>query len=278
MNDEIASILEKLWAAWTDRDYPDAVSCGHVSMIYRSLCAAAGADGLHELQTLSDDTIALQAAWESLALAGPAELITPPIRLDREKVNWFSGFLEGRARVSLPEGWRQILVLDARTNQRGNIFVPLGEPKRPPYRFVGSFRVQCPINASIETAGKDVVFRVGDDTIVVPEDLLHRNMNGELYCRLSGCFTSEHFFLAVHDAFGSPHDLTCIDRSSGRLLWKSRACGSYQGAMMGKAECWVWVTATSDGRVFSFGAGTDFYVHGFDASDGKSLLHFCSSY
>jgi hypothetical protein len=273
----ISRTLEKLSdAKWNSHYRPTAQTCKYVSELYRSLFAAAAAADLETLRTIPDDSIAIQAAWESVVVTVPAEPSKEPIRLDDEKLSWFLGFLEGRARVSVPEGWRE-LILNARANRRDNIF--LGEPKSVPYHDVVADRVKCPTNASLQTSDNAVVFRIADDTITLPEKIIRRDIRGDLYFNISGCFTSERCFVTVHNDLGRPHDLVCIDRATGKLLWKSTACGCCWNVVYGGGNCWVWVVATSDGRVLVFGAESlGFYVHCFDASDGKSLLHFSSRY
>ena len=275
--EEIGRTLEKLSdAKWNSHHRPTAQTCKYVSELYRSLFAAAGATGLSTLRTIPDDSIAIQAAWESVVVTVPVELSNEPIRLDGKKLSWFLGFLEGRARVSVPEGWRE-LILNARANRRDNIFP--SEPDRGPYHDADAGSVKCPINASVEIAGDAVVYRMADDTITVPERIVNRDVNRRVCFNFSGCFTSERCFLAVHRDVACPHDVACIDRSTGKLLWKSTACGCCWHPVYGGGYCWVWLVATSDGRVFVFGAESlGFYVHCFDASDGRSLLHFSSRY
>lgn len=275
--DETASIIKKLGdAKWAGSYRPTAATCKYVSGLYRSLFAAAGPNGLSRLQSLPDDSIAIQAAWESVALTVPLEMTNEPVRLDADRLNWFVGFFEGRARVSLPKGWRE-LMLDARTNQRDNIFP--GEPKSNPYHDAVAGRVKCPTDASVNTSSDAVVFRIAADRIMIPEKIMRRAEDGGVYFNVSGCFTPERCFLAVHNDFGAPHDVACIDRSSGKLLWKSTACGSCWHPVWGSGKCWVWVVFTDDDRVFVFGAEScGFYVHAFNADDGKSLLHFSSRY
>ena len=111
---------------------------------YRLLFATAGVDGLSRLQTVHDDSIAIQSAWEEVTLTVPVKDGDRAYRPDTQKLSWFLGFLQGRARVSPPDWWRESL-LDARANRRDNIYA--GEPKLVPYRRAVIKWVNCPKNA-----------------------------------------------------------------------------------------------------------------------------------
>ncbi len=77
---------------------------------YRLLFATAGVDGLSRLQTVDDDSIAIQSAWETVTLTVPVEKGDRFYRPDTQKLSWFLGFLQGRARVSPPDWWRESLL------------------------------------------------------------------------------------------------------------------------------------------------------------------------
>jgi len=244
--------------------------------VYRLLFATAGVNGLARLQAHHDDSIAVQSAWEAVTLTEPVKDGDTVYRPNTQKLNWFLGFLEGRARLSPPDWWREA-VLDARANRRSYIYP--GEPKSLPYRRSEIGWVSCPKNASVKTTGHAVFYRVGADIIKIPEEILERCDSGELCCNLSGCFTDKHCFIAVHNDFGYPHKIACIERSSRKLVWKSTVCGCWWGMVSGQHRSWVSVVPTDDERVFVFGTATiGFYLHGFRATDGKSLVHFSSNY
>ena len=167
--------------------------------------------------------------------------------------------------------------MKSRAHRRNNIYV--GNLRSAPYHRVGVDLVNCPKNATVKKSGDAVAYRVGNDQILIPEELLRRDDLGELWCNISGAFTEKCCFLAVHLDFGTPHVIACIDRSSGEIVWKSTACGCCWGGGTGVHESWVSLVPTVDNRVFVFGAASmGFYVHGFRISDGKSLLQFSDNY
>ncbi len=130
----------------------------------------------------------------------------------------------------------------------------------------------------MERSCNSVIYRVGEDKVTIPEEIKERGDGGTFVVNVSGSFTDKYCFLAVHDDVGYPHQVGCIDRISGKLVWKSTACGTWWGNVTGGFTSWVSVVPTDDGRVFVFGAATGFYLHGFRASDGKSLVRFSSNF
>jgi hypothetical protein len=82
----------------------------------------------------------------------------------------------------------------------------------------------------------------------------------------------------VHERVGYPYDLVCIDRTTGKALWKSKVFGSWWYGASGQHMMWVTVTE-QDKRIIVFGsAGTGAHVEGFRAEDGKNLFRFSTSY
>src|SRR5579863_3779443 len=72
---------------------------------FRKLFEAVGDEGLVRLQNHAHNTIAIQTAWQRVVGGVPEEEQEDAARLDRDKLNWFVGFLEGRACVKPPEWW-----------------------------------------------------------------------------------------------------------------------------------------------------------------------------
>lgn len=84
-------------------------------------CSAAVAGGLSTLLTHPNDGIAIQAAWQEVVVTIPEKEGDQAFRPDRENLNWFLGFLEGRARIEPPKWWARSL-LDCHANRRGNVY------------------------------------------------------------------------------------------------------------------------------------------------------------
>lgn len=250
-----------------------------LSDLYRLLFTTVKEDGLSQLLVSDNHSVAVQSAWEVVAVTIPIQQTEKTYRPDQTKLHWFLGFVEGRARVSIPKWWRDIL-LDARANHRSNIYP--GEPERVPYYHASLDYVSCPKTACVEKKGGFVIYRTGEVEFKIPSDLLEADVDddGNYYGNVSGLFTDKNFFLAIHNDIGSPYDVCCFDRSSSRLVWKSRACGCFfGGGASGVHESWVAIVPAINDRVFVFGsAATGFYFHGFRVSDGQSIMRFSTSY
>ena len=107
-DEKIEAIVKRLAEVKYPYEYPE---------LYRSLFVA-GANGLTRLQTLANDSIAIQSAWEAVNLTVPLELGDRPYRPDSEKLHWFLGFLQGGARVSPPSWWREAVLTASESTQQ----------------------------------------------------------------------------------------------------------------------------------------------------------------
>lgn len=266
-SDEITRLLAK---------YDDLKYSHEYGVFYRQLFAACSESDLIALTTKRNDSIATQSAWEVATHTVPKEDGLVVYRPESGKLAWFVGFFEGRNRITLPDWWRTV-VTDARANRRDNIYP--GEPKERPYHRTEVEGVTCPINANVTENDRVVTYRAGENSVVLPEELLDRSDDGSLWCNISCAFTNEHCFVAVHDDVGYSHDVACINRKTDKIVWKSEACGCWWGGATGIHESRVTITPTDDGRVFVFGsASIGFYAHGFDASNGKTIVQFSNNY
>jgi hypothetical protein len=242
-------------------------------------CLAIGADDLPRPRTSADDSAALRAAWNTVADTVPIKQGTEQYQPDAKTLAWFLGLVEGRTRVAPPDWWRE-MVQGARAHNRHNIYL-MGRVESNPYHCVGS--LSFPADAVVEELGNTIVYRVGEEKLAIPEELLLRADRGEPYGAVSGSFTDKHLFVAVHREVPHAHDVACLKRATGQIVWKSQACGCVPPSIGGRGDAgrsstWVSVIPTADDRVFVFGAvHTGFYLHGFRASDGESLVRFSSN-
>src|SRR5439155_9296246 len=125
---------------------------------YRTLFKKVGPDGIRRLQAHPGDGIAIQAAWEEVTLTVPEKEPAQVVRPNRHKLDWFLGFLEGRARVKAPQWWSEML-LDSRANRRDNIYP--GNPTQCPYHRVGLDYASGPHDTNLKREGGKVVQRIG---------------------------------------------------------------------------------------------------------------------
>jgi hypothetical protein len=239
---------------------------------YYRLFVVAGADGLSELEQSPHDSIAIQAAWREIVLTIPRGIDGKgtEFRPDPAKVNWFLGFLAGRGRIRIPKWWSQA-VLDARAQQSHDFSFEHSDPPQPPANGT---------NETVVTTERDKFsLRVGNDSTEVPKVLLERYLDddGNLMPAIhySACFTSRNCYLAIYDGVECPFSLACFDRSTAKVVWTARACGSFPGTIL-RARVAIDV---QDDRVVAFGwaiAGLD--AEAFRADNGKNLFRFSSRF
>jgi hypothetical protein len=240
---------------------------------YRTLFKKVGAKGIRELQTHPNDGISIQAAWETVALTVPEMQQKEKVRPDRHKLDWFLGFLEGRARLKVPSWWSEV-VLDSRA--KGKIYP--GDPKESPFHKLGLDDAYGPDDTSLNREDDKVVLRIGKQSVAIPENLLHKTSDGKIYCSVSALMNPSRCCVAVYGNVGTPYKLTCIDRTTGKILWKSDVFGTWWGGSTGIHYMWVTVTEQND-RIVLFGAAsTGIHVEAFREKDGKNLFRFSSSY
>jgi hypothetical protein len=235
---------------------------------YRELFKKVGAEGLRELQTHSEDGISIQAAWEEVVLKVPEK---KSVHLDRHKLDWFLGFLEGRARLRAPSWWSDSL-LDSEAYRPNLVYVRPGMPKENPYHELGLDHFRGPHNTSLKREHEKIVLRVGKEAVPIPEDLLVKE-------NVSALMKPSHCYIAVHENVGHGYKLACIDRTSEKLVWKTDVFGTWWGDFStGPAQMWVSVTEQKE-RIVVFGAAaTGLHVEAFRAKDGKNLFRFSTSY
>ncbi|HQR08656.1 MAG TPA: hypothetical protein PLN21_17660 [Gemmatales bacterium] len=90
---------------------------------YRALFNKVGVEGLKKLQSYSDDSIALQAAWEEVELTVPISETRTAVKPDKKKLKEFLAFMEKRCRVKGPAWWTESLLnANANANRRYNIY------------------------------------------------------------------------------------------------------------------------------------------------------------
>ena len=249
--------LEKLTAAVISAESYD------VWEAYRELFTAAGKDHIPALQCHNDGSIAVQAAWQKVIgtlTEKEREEGLPP--RDKQALSRFVGFVEGRTRVAVPKWWADFIV-------KGPV-----KAKQKWYHNAGRKYVFAPKDTRITSDGDGYTLHISNDSVKLPDSILRKADSGELVCRVSGLFTQKHCFVAVHDGVGFSHDVACVDRTTGKLVWVSKACGCWIGGASGVHESWVTVTH-QHGQVVIFGASwTGFYMHSFDPVTGKSRFKF----
>jgi hypothetical protein len=243
---------------------------------FRMLFEGASARELADMQVAPQDSIAIQAAWQVVNLTVPVQPyeggLEKAYRPDRDKLNRFIGFLEGRTHARIPKWWADSL-LDARANKRGNIYFP----------SVGGDPPKEPMPAGVTKRNNEFVLAVGGDSIVVPAKLITHLLEHKFipqFERMSGVFTPKSCYVAIYDDAGYPYTVACIDRTAVRVVWKSEGWGSWWGAVQGGvAKSRVSVELQGD-RVLVFGvSGIDLiHAEAFRADNGENLWRFSNTY
>lgn len=239
----------------------------------------AGKQSLAELKQHENPTVAIHAAWiealKSRSGKDEKQLIVPT---DRIATSRFFGFLEGRTRIDLPKWWTTRMSPSELEKKMIKRILRRKTKKAHPMIFeygrTGFKNIHAPTNAAMEMDDGSTAICIGEDEIVVPKSIEEVLGDGD-YWRISGCFSETTFFLAVHNAFGTPHDLYAISRQSGEIVWKSVVYGCmWSGGTTGHHECHVELTIRND-RLVVFGAArTGFYAGAFSASEGEELFQF----
>jgi hypothetical protein len=248
---------------------------------YRELFKSVKADHLQRLQTNASDTIAMQAAWQEVNLTLPEKDQKKEVRPEAQKLSWFIGFLEGRGRVKAPKWWAKA-ILDARATCRGSVFaggiyqdlrdaVRGGVPKARP-----KGEDMPPVARFAKKDGKRVV-RIESRSMPIPHDLPEKLDMGE-YREVRAIIMSSCCFVAVHDPFGFPYPLACVDGTSAKIRWTAKVWGSCWIGASGFDLQQVEIIVQGD-RVVVFGISVaGFYVEAFRVNDGVNVFRFSNAY
>jgi len=258
---------------------------------YGKLFKQIGRDGIRRLQAHPSDSIAIQAAWEEVAFTVPEKKKAgQTFHPDRNTLNWFLGFLQGRGRVQ-PSKWWKDLLLDARANHRYNVYFDLPEnldrgfpgPSewKSLYHDSGFSLVTSPLDTTLRREGSTMALRVGKESAEFPEDLLSKYRtqipDGGVKCGVSALITPSRCYLAVHHMI-SGYQLICLERPSSKVLWRTDGWGSFWGIFTGsRHEQWLTVTE-QDSRVVVFGCGVGIHCEAFRSGDGTNLFRFSNGY
>ncbi len=113
-------------------------------------------------------------------------------------------------------------------------------------RNAGQKHAVPPTGKRVVKDGDSFILHIANNSVKLPDSILEKSNKGELMCNFSGVFTDKHCFVAVHENVGYPHDVACIDRQSGKLVWVKEACGCWLGGASGIHESWVSVTIQND--------------------------------
>lgn len=241
---------------------------------YRTLFNNINPDDLGALQTHQEDTIAIRAAWQAVVFSIPDNGSVDTLRPRRRQLDWFLGFLEGRLHVQAPSWWAEAL-LDSQADSR---YVYPARFRKPTCHEAGVGGLRASADTALKQEGNAVVLTVGSESAPIPKELVAKTDTREERRTITVLMTPSRYYIAVHGQVGYPYDLACVDRLSGKALWRSKVRGTWSGFSNGYHEMRVTITE-QDKRVVVFGCAlTGINVEIFQSADGLALSRFSSSY
>jgi hypothetical protein len=240
---------------------------------YNELFSTVGIDGIYSLKFHPNDNIALHAAWEEARRAIRSSQNTQEAAKNTDKaLQRLVGFLEGRLRAPLPNWWENGL-RHVETSEEGNVYPGVAEALFNYHKTDAGFR--APPNTLIANGKEGLVLRIGSQSFSIPRKLVDSQKELGKGESISACVDDDNWYLTFHSSVPTSHNLFCIEKKSGKILWNSpvegRGGGGYEG---GGWFHHVQIVAKGN-RVLVFGGSVGFlYVQGFNKHDGKSLFRF----
>jgi hypothetical protein len=249
-----------------------AQSSWETAKLYEQLFNNVRGEDRRLLTLDSHYSIAVRAAWEEIRQTIPERQQIPAAKIDSLLLARFLGFLEGRCCLAAPKSWQDAMP-QLQAHRRDNIYSP--PPLETPYHRTGGFL--APKNVRVEKRGENFVLRDGEESMTLPASILKekQKLPGP---SLAAHFTPQKCFLAVHGDRGFAYSLLCIERKSGKTIWKTDIWANGHMRYNGIGHHYVSVTSSND-RVIVFGRADDgLYVEVFSEKDGKNLMRFSTSY
>jgi hypothetical protein len=266
--EQTESVIQKLAA-----EIATAESSSEAVKGYAKLFKTPTPELTRQLKGLPQDGIALRAAWEEAILKG--KIREDSTKLDRQvAIARFLGFVEGRLGISLPVWWEEAI---HKAGNEGKGHIGPGLPKNP-YHHVASGRWEfdMPNGQSISRTDDSTTISFCDETMSIPKALVDEVIGG----RMSVLIEKDRCFVASHNTLGYSYPLTCLDRKTGKLLWKA-SVWDWASRIPGATGTWyeyVSVVGKND-RVYVIGTGVhNFYIDAFDQKTGKNVFRFANCY
>jgi hypothetical protein len=254
-----------------DRLFNAAKSANDAASALASMFAQASRTKLEALKTDDCAGVALQAAWEEVLLSLPEGEQTPPVSVDTQLLQYFVGFVEGRTHLAAPSWWKRG-VLKEHAYKRTNVFFPILENQ--PYVKAG-MGFQAPRGASFEAHPGGLRLKVNEESVPIRSAV----MEGRgLANRVSAMIDGDHCYLTVHHNRCIPCRLYCIERRSGRIVWRSLIWAAGIKSYTGTGFHWISLVSRK-GLVCVFGLGDNCaYVEAFGKADGANQYRFSTTH
>jgi hypothetical protein len=241
------------------------------------------AERLHELRSDPDHGRAIRAAWEQVRRSVHRSEKT--WRFDPDVLAEFVPFVQGRLGIRGPNWWRT-RIANVHTFDNGRASFSRGDEHS--YELTGS-GLFCPQGTTVQFGWSTWTLTKDDCSTVLSRRVLSLcSNNRESSTRaVVASICKDRVYLAVHEIFPVPFLLSCIDRRTGSIRWRSFVVPGCHGVISVmdydfdyRHFSYHWVDIVENGReVLVFGVGKfAAYVEGFDADDGTNRFRFSTAF
>jgi hypothetical protein len=130
--------------------------------------------------------------------------------------------------------------------------------------------------------GRDLAITFGDKEQVVVAASVLDNALSSLDAPnkfLSAAAADDRAFVAFFDEYGEKYSLLCIDRKSGKVLWKEQVWALATEQIPARTGPWghALTMVLQNRSVVLLGIGVGCYIESFDIATGKPLYRFSSN-
>lgn len=235
---------------------------------------SATVERLPEMMAGTDDTAALAAAW--MRVLTDVQAASEPESVLRDRMNWMTGFFEGRLRTQLPDWWAKSLVAATIGPDGEQVHIGMVGGRWFDHLPTGYF---VPLGASIDERDDGAFLTLGEDTVRLPSEPIQQLRDENFRPHLSLCLADDRWYLAVYSPRAVPYQLLCLDRESGRALWSAKVCFEDRRTLGSSGAQRHRVTVVEEnGLVSVYGNGRGIaYVEVFRAEDGHALVRFSTT-
>lgn len=204
--------------------------------------------------TPSTNLTPIESAWLEV-VPSIADLPDRVVSPSQEKLERFIGFLEHEATVGVPQWWRAAL-MDAHWGPGGSFFFHRDKG----FEYQSSMEhLKTPLGTTLAKEDGKFILCIGEDSITLPDGVVGSRLKGEMsevpFDNYSALFTPTRCYVAAYRDIATDFPLYCIDRSTGKPLWKREI--KWRGVDGSLVYTSVWVSIVEKGnRVIVFCLGT----------------------
>jgi hypothetical protein len=238
------------------------------------------------LRADDDLGLGLHAAWWLSQAGGPQR--------DHPRPERFLGFIEGRARASIPLRWevgllgralREHTELHARALE-GYLTSAAFVVKKPGTFLILPTKLQrteagflAPQGVLVERVGSRLRIRKEGVDIELAKPVMKRLPPELVGDTVFAEVAAQRVYVGFYNAFGTPFVLVCLDRHSGALLWETKvwSLGRKAGLISGPWHQEIEITESAN-LVWVFGESGDCFVEAFTVSKGAPMCRFSTNY